>query len=403
MKASSMYPQEKVRDKDWVHKMGHAPSIMDYSRFNYVAQPEDQIAVEDLVPRVGPYDTFAIQWGYTPIPEAKTSEEEKPRLDEWARRQDKTPWLRFSTAGAAGSDYGELTEAVGDADAIKSSALGVKNLERVAKMLMPATTGKNGEPYEDLAELYGRMLGQWTLEMNHVAAIVGSFETQTKYVGQEGRAFIPTPKERQQQAVNFLADNAFATPRWAIDPEILRRIEPIGALNRIRNAQASVLTNLLGSARLARLVEQEAVDGSSAYSPADFLAATRRAVWRELDASQVKIDAYRRNLQRSYLDLANTRINGATAGPAAAATSGDEKPFYRAELRALNNQISAALAKTADRETRAHLEGARDQIGRILDPKFNPPAAGAAPVVRVGLDGIDQQENCWPDYAILPN
>ncbi|MGD1072655.1 MAG: zinc-dependent metalloprotease [Bryobacteraceae bacterium] len=403
MKASSMYPQEKVRDKDWVHKMGHAPSIMDYSRFNYVAQPEDQIAVEDLVPRVGPYDTFAIQWGYTPIPEAKTSEEEKPRLDEWARRQDKTPWLRFSTAGAAGSDYGELTEAVGDADAIKSSALGVKNLERVAKMLMPATTGKNGEPYEDLAELYGRMLGQWTLEMNHVAAIVGSFETQTKYVGQEGRAFIPTPKERQQQAVNFLADNAFATPRWAIDPEILRRIEPIGALNRIRNAQASVLTNLLGSARLARLVEQEAVDGSSAYSPADFLAATRRAVWRELDASQVKIDAYRRNLQRSYLDLANTRINGATAGPAAAATSGDEKPFYRAELRALNNQISAALAKTADRETRAHLEGARDQIGRILDPKFNPPAAGAAPVVRVGLDGIDQQESCWPDYAILPN
>jgi hypothetical protein len=253
MKASSLYPQDKVRDKDWVHKMGHTPSIMDYSRFNYVAQPEDGIDVEDLVPRVGPYDVFATKWGYTPIAEAKSPEEEKPTLNEWARVQDKTPWLRFSTVGAAGSDFGELTEAVGDADAIKSSAMGVKNLQRVAKMLMPATTAKTGEPYEDLSELYGRMLGQWTLEMNHVAAIVGGFDSQTKYIGQEGRLFTPVAKERQQLAMKFLADNAFATPRWAIDPEILRRIEPTGVLNRIRNAQSSVLTNLLSSPRFARL------------------------------------------------------------------------------------------------------------------------------------------------------
>ena len=178
MKASSLYPQDKIRDSDWVHKMGHTPSIMDYSRFNYVAQPEDGIAVEDLVPRVGPYDMWATKWGYTPITGAKSPEEEKPTLNEWVRAQDKTPWLRFSTAGAVGSDFGELTEAVGDADAIKSTAMGVKNLQRVAKMLMPATTAKNGEPYDDLAELYGRMLGQWTLEMNHVAAIVGGFDSQ---------------------------------------------------------------------------------------------------------------------------------------------------------------------------------------------------------------------------------
>jgi hypothetical protein len=144
--------------------------------------------------------------------------------------------------------------------------MGLKNLKRVAKMLMPATTSKNGEPYEDLAELYGRMLAQWTLEMNHVTAIVGSFDSQTKYVGQSGRIFVPTSKARQQLAVHFLADNAFATPKWAIDPEILRRIEPIGVLTRVRNAQSAVLTNLLNSARFARLVEQEAVDGSSAYA-----------------------------------------------------------------------------------------------------------------------------------------
>jgi hypothetical protein len=406
MKASSMYPQEKVRDKDWVHRMGHAPSIMDYSRFNYVAQPEDDIAVEDLVPRIGPYDVFATKWGYTPI-DAKSPEDEKVKLNEWARAQDTTPWLRFSTVGAAGSDFGELTEAVGDADAVKSSAMGLKNLQRVAKMLMPATT-KSGEPYEDLAELYGRMLAQWTLEMNHVAAIVGSFNTQTKYAGQEGRLFTPVTKARHQAAMSFLAENAFATPRWAIDPEILRRIEPTGVLGRIRNAQSIVLTNLLNSQRFARLVEQQAIDGSSAYAPEDFLAAARRAVWRELDADHVRTDAYRRNLQRAWLDLANTKVNSnppvipAGAPPeltALLATSGDEKPFYRAELRALNARISAALDKTADRETRAHLQGARDQIARILDPRFNQGGNTAAPVLRLAFDS----DICWPDYVILPN
>ena len=195
-----------------------APSIMDYSRFNYVAQPEDNIPVEDLVPRIGPYDIWAIKWGYTPIPGVKTADEEKPTLDKWAHEQDATPWLRFSTANSAGSDPGELTEAVGDADAIKSTAAGLKNLQRVAKMLLPATTPKTGEPYDDLSELYGRMLGQWTVEMNHVAAIVGGFNTQEKYVGQDGLDLRARPKgTARKQAVDFLNENTFATPKWAID------------------------------------------------------------------------------------------------------------------------------------------------------------------------------------------
>ena len=197
MKASSLYPQEKVRDKEWVRTMGHTPSIMDYSRFNYVAQPEDGIDVADLVPRVGPYDVWATHWGYQPIKEAKLPDDERATLDTWAREQEKTPWFRFSAPGSAGSDPGDLTEAVGDADALKSTALGVKNLQRVAKMMLTATTGQPGEPYEDLAELYGRMLGQWTLEMNHVAALVGGFEAQQKNIGQEGVLYTPVAKARQ--------------------------------------------------------------------------------------------------------------------------------------------------------------------------------------------------------------
>jgi hypothetical protein len=391
MKASAMYPADKIRDKDWVHKMGHTPSIMDYARFNYVAQPEDHIAVEDLVPRIGPYDVWATKWGYTPIAGADTPKAEKPTLDKWAREQDNTPWLRFSTANSAGSDPGEETEAVGDADAVKSTAMGLRNLQRVEKLLMPAAAWQEGETYEDLTDVYGRMLSQWTLEMNHVAQVVGGLNSQEKVIGQEGRVFTLVPKARQEEAAKFLVENAFATPLWMVDPEILRRIEPIGALTRIRTAQSSVLNQLLNDQRFARLIEQQAIDSSAAYTAAELLSTVRKGVWKELDAPTVKIDAYRRNLQNAYLELVNTKLNGAAAAAPGAAQGGggrggrgapprsdDEKPFYRAELRALNSSLSAAIGKAADHDTKAHLEGARDQIAKILDPKFLPPAPAAA-------------------------
>ncbi len=277
-------------------------------------------------------------------------------------------------------------------------------------MLIPATTTKPGEPYDDLAELYGRMLGQWTLELNHVSAIVGGFETRQKHIGQEGVLFTPIAKTRQVEAVKFLNDNAFATPKWAIDREIIRRIEPIGELSRIRNAQNSVLNSLLSSSRFARLVEQEAIDGASAYSPTDFLADVRKGIWKELDTAQVKIDPYRRNLQRAYLDLVNNKINGSSPSlpsglPAELAglftTSGEEKPLYRAELRSLQTTLGVALAKTTDRATRAHLEGARDHIAKILDPKFAPASSSSSTIRFFGF-AEGQELSCWPDYMILP-
>ncbi len=392
MKSSSTYPADKIHDRDFVHKMGHTPSIMDYSRFNYVAQPEDHIDVADLVPRIGPYDVWATHWGYAPIPGASTPQEEKATLDKWSREQDDKPWLRFSTANAQGSDPGDETEAVGDADAVKSTAFGMKNLQRVSKMLMSAAAWKNGETYEDLSEVYGRVLSQWQLEMNHVAQVVGGLNSQEKVIGQEGRVFTLVPKLRQEEAVKFLVDNAFATPAWLIDPEILRRIEATGALTRIRNAQTSVLNQLLNDQRFARLIEEQTLDGTAAYTAAELLSSVRKGVWKELDGPSVKIDAYRRNLQNAYLELVNTKLNGSTPAPAVAAGGGgggrggrgaparsdDEKPFYRAELKTLNASITAALPKTTDHDTRAHLEGAKDQIAKILDPKFLPPAPAGA-------------------------
>jgi hypothetical protein len=403
MKASSMYPPDKVHDPEWVHKMGFTPSIMDYARFDYVAQPEDGIPVEDLAQRVGPYDRWAIRWGYSPIAGAARPEDEKPTLDRWAREQDETPWYRFETNGANGADAGELAEAVGDGDAIRSTTLGLKNLRRVAKMLIPATTAQEGQPYDDLDELYGGLLGQWTMEMNHVAAIVGGFDSQTKYSGQSGRVFTPVAKARQIQAVAFLNENAFAVPQWAIDPEILRRIEPAGALNRIRNAQVGILSNLLSSARFTRMVEHEAIDGASAWAPASFLAAVRQGVWKELDQPSVRVDAYRRNLQRAWLDLANNKINGnAPYWPSAQQASGDEKPFYRAELKTLRSSIDAALPRTSNRETREHLEGVRDQIVRILDSRFAQPTGTTTPGSLISIDGAAPLD-CFTDFSIRAN
>ena len=406
MKASSLYPPDRVRDPDWVRTMSHTPTLMDYARFNYVAQPEDGIAPEDLIPKIGPYDKWATRWGYAPIEGAATPDDERTTLDAWAREQDETAWLRFSTPGTRGADPGQLTEAVGDADAVASTALGLKNLERVAAMLLDATAAP-GEPYDDLDELYARLVGQWTLEMNHVAAVVGGVDSQQKHHGQDGVRFATIARDVQAKAVAFLNDHAFMPPGFLTDPEVLRRIEPVGVLNRIRTSQTRVLGTLLSAARLARLVEQEVIDGDAAYPATEFLADVRGGVWSELDEPEIRIDAYRRNIQRAYLDLVEGRLGGSSQA------NGDAGPFLRGELRALDASVVLALDGTSDRATRLHLEDVRHRIARALDPSAGSAGASRSrpgfaddafeladePFAPWSLDG-GGAEWCWPDYAI---
>lgn len=399
MKASSMYPAAKVRDARWVKENGHTPTLMDYSRFNYVAQPEDKIAVEDLIPKIGPYDKWATMWGYKPIAGATTPEAEKKTLDEWAKQQDTTPWYRFSTEGSTGSDPGELTEAVGDEDAVASTALGMKNLERVAGMLMTATTTQAGEPFSDLEEVYARVLGQWALEMNHVAAIVGGYNSQQKHIGQTGVRFALIPRAKQEGAVKFLLDNAFHAPKWALNPEILRRIEPVGVLDRVEASQTRVLNSLLTSPRILRLVEQQAIDGPAAYAPLDFLADVRKGVFSEMYGGTAKaVDAYRRNLQRAYIETLSSRINGAQA------QSDDVRAFFRGELKALDGDLTTGPGRPTDRESVLHFQDLKLQIARALDPTVQA-AAGAARTTNELQDAFDVTiggESCWIDYAIHP-
>jgi hypothetical protein len=374
MKASSGYTIEQVRDPKWVKEMGHTPTLMDYSRFNYVAQPEDKIDPADLIPKIGPYDKWATMWGYKPIPGAKTPEDEKPTLDKWAREQDTKPWLRFSTEGTGGSDPGENTEAVGDINAVEATRLGMKNLSRVSEMLLSATSTRPGDPWTELEEVYNRMVGQWRTEMNHVVQLVGGFDSQQKHIGQDGVRFMPVPRDRQEEAVQFLLDNAFQTPLFMVRPEILRRIQVTGLVEQIRTTQNSIMSGLLQEARLMRLVESAALDGAAAYKPIEFLTRLRLGVWAELDRPGATIDIYRRNLQRSYLDNINTRLNGNTE------PNDEVRSLLKGELRTLDGQLERALPTTTDEVTRRHMQDARDQIATILDPRAmrTRDAAGAA-------------------------
>ncbi len=418
MKASSQYPIDSIRNADFLRRMGHVSTLMDYSRFNYVAQPEDKIPVDLLVPRIGPYDIWATHWGYAPVSAPmqvaqqsstrtgaelmRAAEAEKTTLDSWAREQDAKPWLRFSTSGAFGSDPGDETEAVGDIDPVKATELGFKNLKRNMQWIQSATV-KPTEDYDVMGELYNRQIGQFRTELGHVANLVGGMNSQEKYGDQPGPRFTPVPKTRQEQAMKFIADNGFQTPTWLIDSDILRKLEPNGEVTRIVAAQSAIISNLLNDGKMTRLIENEALtkNSSDVYTLAEMLGDLRHGVFTEIYGSGVpKIDVYRRGLQRAYLTDVGNKINPPPAGAAGAggrggggggrggaaappANTGEIKMMLRGELKELDAQAAAAIKRTTDRTTKLHLENVRHEISDILKPKAS--ASGGASADEEGI------------------
>ena len=389
MKASSTYPFEKLRDPAWLKEMGHTPSIMDYCRFNYLVQPEDGLDPELLRPRVGPYDVFAVKWGYTPIPEAGTAEGEQAVLNAWCLEQDGKPWLRFSTPGARFTDSGENTEAVGDADAAKATALGAKNLRRVLDLL-PAAVARPGDNEDTLQHLYESVWSQWTRELGHVAALVGGYQTWNRHQGQPGPRYTPETRARQEEAVRFLNENLFRTPEWLLPPELLGRMPPGHGTRLLLNTQRRLLQDLLlNGMRTLNLQAQERLLGDRAYHLADLLNQLHAGIFTELAGPGPRIDPTRRNLQRNYLDLLNERLNRPLS-VFGSNVQDDFRPMVRAELQAILAQAGARVAGTRDKATRAHLEDLKAQITRILDPKLAlPPAMPLAP--------SHAEPACWPE------
>jgi hypothetical protein len=377
---SSTYPADSVRSRTWVMRMGHSPSIMDYSRFNYVAQPEDNIPVQYLLPTVGPWDKYSIMWGYKPIPGARTPDEERPTLEQWARMQDTIPWYRFSANNPYGGT-GTMSEAVGDADPVKSTELGFRNIRRVMDLLPAAATSDMGDN-SDLLELYNRTVGQWATESAHVATLIAGADLQYKTGGQPGSVFTPISRARQAEAIRFLNEHVWRTPTYLIRPEISARVEAGGMLARINNAQSRSLNTVLEDARMNRLLEQEgtAANRNTVYTLSAMLGDVRRGIWSELSAGAPNIEVFRRGLQNNYIALLGRKINpppapaaapggpGGFGGAAAPALSEDARSHLRGELATLRDEIRRAIPRTSDRATQLHLQSAVFRIGEILEP-----------------------------------
>ena len=374
MGSSCAYKVEDLRSAEFTQKYGTAPSIMDYARFNYVAQPEDKGVA--LMPGIGVYDKYSIAWGYRPIP-GKTAEEEKEILNGWITKHAGDPMYRFGHQQAGDVvDPSSQTEDLGD-DAMLASAYGIKNLERIVPNLIQWTT-KAGEDYSDLEAMYGQVLSQFNRYMGHVANNVGGVYEHYKTADQEGAVYTHVSKEKQAEALAFLDKNLFKTPQWLIDKTIFERIEYSGAVERIRGLQERTLKNLLSLGKMARLIENETLNGAQAFRLTDLTAALRNSIWSEIKRGK-KIDTYRRNLQRAHIDRlayllkaenqSKRRGSDYIKSTAVNTSQSDIRAIARFELNALKRIAKRGWTQSSDNMTRLHLQDIEERIETILNPK----------------------------------
>ncbi|OLY91365.1 protein of unknown function [Cnuella takakiae] len=373
MGSSSKTPVEKLRDKKWVEANGHTASIMDYARFNYVAQPEDNISRDGIYPRIGEYDLWAIQWGYRwsdKSEEADRAEGNKMIVDNLG----KNPRLWFGGEGR-NDDPRAQTEDLGD-NSMKASEYGVKNLKRVMKNL-PEWTREEGDRFENLNEIYGQVLGQFNRYTNHVIRNIGGVQETFKSIEQQGSVYEPTPKAVQKEAVSWLNRQVFTTPTWMLETSILNKIADLNG-NDVATMQNSALNNVLSASRLVRMQESASRFGKGTYNAMDLLADVKAGIWQELRTGKAA-DLYRRNLQKNYVErlIALLPNTASTSAPAAAIAfagitntrNSDVSSIARGHLTELQAEIKAAAGRTSDKLTRYHLQDLSQRIAQALDPK----------------------------------
>ena len=366
MKASSSYPVDSLRSKTFCAKYGTAPSIMDYARFNYIAQPGDDV---DVMPKVGPYDRFSTMWGYRPVIGAKTSDDELDSTRLWAQATERDPMLRFGSQQWMIVDPSSQTEDLGD-DAIKAGMYGVQNLQRAMSYLFTATY-EDGKDFDQLADSYDDIMGQWSREMGHVANIPGGVFIERKVFGSAGTVYTPVPQARQREAITFLKDYVFTTPTWLIDERIVRLLSASDVAARLSSMQVRHLRTVIGSDKLLRLLDQQARYGDTAYSVDELFTDVEGAILGELQTNK-PTDYYRRALHRAYVqELIDKASKPAPSTDAFSMmfrpnTYGtDVRAISRARLSALRKKLTAI--KNADAITQAHYEDLALQIRQALE------------------------------------
>jgi hypothetical protein len=370
MKASASYPVDSLRSATFTQEYGTSPSIMDYARFNYVAQPGDEGV--SFMPGIGPYDRYSIAWGYRPIIGADSPDEQRPVLDGWVREVEADPMYRFGDPSQL--DPSSLTEALGD-DAMRASDYGIENLKVIVPNLIEWTY-QEGMPYEQLEEMYGQVIGQWNRYTGHVLTNIGGVYQTRKTYDQAGPVYEEVPESTQRGAMGWLGDQVFATPEWMLDYDVLTRIQGTGTIDAIRSAQTRVLNQVLDPRRMERLVEAETRLGDDAYTLGEMLDQLRGEVWSEA-ARGTATDPFRRNLQRAYLERMEYLM---TEEPEELpsffrgslnevdVSQSDIRAFVRGQLTDLQRELRAGLSRTGHRATRLHYQDALVRIEDILDP-----------------------------------
>lgn len=369
MGSSSAYPVDSLRSASFTKKYGTAPSIMDYARFNYVAQPEDKGVA--LMPNIGVYDKHSVMWGYRPILDAETAFDEKSTLDKWIRDNENSLMHRF---GSAGIDPSSQTEDLGD-NAVKASEYGILNLKRIVPNLIEWTS-EDGKDYSDLSTMYGQVLSQFNRYMGHVSSNIGGIYQYYKTYDQDGAVYTHVNKSHQKNCMNFLHNQLFETPEWMINKNILNKIEFAGITNRIRSTQSRTLNSLLDFGKMARLIENEAINGKSAYSLIEMMTDLRKGIFIELYTNKT-IDVYRRNLQLAYLDRISYLMNneqGSTPSWArnyvtsVKVSQSDIRTVAANQLIELRKDLKKHKNKS-DQMTKMHLEMVKNKISIILNGK----------------------------------
>ena len=370
--SSATVPVEKLRDKKWLEENGHTPSIMDYARFNYVAQPEDNISEKGIFPRIGDYDKWAIEWGYKWMPEYATAAAETPALNKWIiDRVGKNKRLVFGTETDP-NDPRNQSEDLGD-NSMLASAYGIKNLKRIMPNILQWTKEPN-EGFENAGNIYGQLLTQFGRYMGHVTKNVGGIYTTPKTVEETGPVVQPVPYAKQKEAVTFLNQQLFATPTWLINKPLLSQTGG-DAVSMMRNMQASTLSRLLSASTFSKLIAAEATGGPNTYTAFNLMADLKKGIWSELSTHK-NIDVYRRNLQKAYIDniAALTKAPSQNQGMQGFAfqridpTTSDISSIARAHLVNLRNDIRAAIPSSTGM-SRYHLQDLVVRIGAVLDPK----------------------------------
>ena len=371
MGSSSAYPVDSLRSATFTKKYGTSPSIMDYARFNYVAQPGDEgvalMPSQWNTPNVGVYDIYSVKWGYKPILDVSV-EEEKSILKSWIMEKADDLKYRF---GSAGIDPSSQTEDLGD-DAVKASEYGIANLKRIMPKLMEWTT-KDGETYTELGYMYGQVLGQFGRYMGHVSNNIGGIYQYYKTSDQDGAVYTHVKKSHQQNCMNFLHNQLFETPTWMINKDILNKIEFAGITNRIRSTQSRTLNSLLDFGKMARLIENEAINGKNAYSLIEMMTDLRKGIFNEVYKNKT-IDVYRRNLQLAYLDrISYLMSNEQGSTPSWARNYVTSVKVSQSDIRTVAANQLIELRKDlkkhknkSDKMTKMHLEMVQNKISSIL-------------------------------------